>query len=159
MGIDRSMLGQHLHDGRNREHVGDPPLCDKSPGLVGVEPVALEQDSLDPRATCTSWWMPAPCESGARTREASCMRGAWHQVAEVVRDHERHLAMGENCGLGTPRRARREEEPTRIVMLDSRHRGTLSRMLHDERVVFLTELRCSDGNDKADIRERPRALP
>ncbi len=24
-----------------------------------------------PRAVCTSWWMPAPCESGATTSEAS----------------------------------------------------------------------------------------
>ena len=38
--VDRRMLGQHLHDGRHREHVGDAPALDQRPGLVDIEALA-----------------------------------------------------------------------------------------------------------------------
>jgi hypothetical protein len=45
--------------------------------------------------------------------------GARHEIAEMVGDDETHLAMGQHGGLGTPGRARGEEEPAGIVMLDA----------------------------------------
>ena len=69
----RRMLDQHLQDGRHGEHVGDAMRLDQPPGL-GRRRSAR-------RAAAPCWraarhlgraeWMPAPCDSGATTSEAS----------------------------------------------------------------------------------------
>ena len=79
------------------------------------------------------------------------MRGPRHQIAEVVRDHEGHLAMGEDRGLGTTCRAGRVEKPARIVMLDSRCWHTDPIVLRYQGVIVLAEVRSPDGDHKPDV--------
>ena len=80
------------------------------------------------------------------------MGRAGHQVAEMVRDHEGHLAMGEHGGLRAPGRAGGEEEPARIVVLHARHGNGLGHVVLHKRVVVFAETRAPDGDHEADRR-------
>ena len=102
--VHRRMLGQHLDDRRDGEHVRDAPARDQP------KPRRCRTDRL--RAAPSS--RPGPlrelmdaCAVGQRRNHQGRirLRGARHQVAEVVRDNERHLPMGEDGGLGPTRRA------------------------------------------------------
>ena len=157
--VDRWMLGQHLHDGRHGEHVRDPPLLDQPPGLVGVEPVAREQHGLDPARHLHELMDAGSVRERRQDQGGVPVGGARHQVAEVVRDHEGHLAVRQHRGLGTARRARREEEPAWIVVLDGRDRYAAARIAADEGIVILAELRSSDRNRRAGCRGPPRVRP
>ena len=157
--VDRRVLGQHLHDGGHREHVRDPPARDQPPGLVGVEPVAREQHGLDPARHLHELVDAGSVRKRRQDQGGIPVGGARHQVAEVVRDHERHLAVSENRGLGAARRARREEEPARIVMLDGCYGNGLAPMLLDEGIVVLAELRRLRSKRRTRCRAQPRVPP
>ena len=71
-------------------------------------------------------------DAGAVRQRRNYQRGigvgrARHQVAQVVRHHERHLPVGEHGGLGSPGGAGGEEEPARIVVLDEATAGASPR--------------------------------
>ena len=126
MRVHRRMLGQQFDDGRDGEHVCHTPAFDSCPGFVDVEPIAREQHRLGgPRDLCEL--MDARTMRQRRNHQGRVrLRGARHQVAEVVGDDERHLPMSEDRSLGPPRRARGEEEPARVVMLDGSCRSGLA---------------------------------
>ena len=59
------------------------------------------------------------------------LRGAGHEISEMVGHHEGHLAMGQHRRLGTPGGARGEEEPAGIVILDRGILDPRARMRRD----------------------------
>ena len=151
MRVDRYMLGQQLHDRRHSEHVRNPPPRDQSPSLVRVESVAGEQHRL--HSTRHLHELMHACSMRKRRQDQGriSMRRGGHQIAKVICYDECHLAMGEDRRLGPPRRARREEEPAWIVMLDGRNFRALSAMLRDETIIVVAEFRRSDRNDEPNI--------
>ena len=126
MCVHRRMLGQQFDDGRDGEHVRDAPARNERPSLVDVEPIAREQHRLHgPRHLREL--MDARAMRQRRDHQGRIrLRGAWHQITEMVRHHERHLSMGQDRGFRTTRCARGEEEPARVVMLDRRCRSGLA---------------------------------
>ncbi len=81
------------------------------------------------------------------------MRGSRHQVAEMVGDHESHLAMGQDGGFRAPGRSGRKEEPAWAVAVHRRGRNGLAFMPAHERVVVLTEPGRADRDDEPQIRD------
>ena len=126
-------------------------MRDQPPGLIGVEPVSREEHGLDPARHLHELMDAGPMRERRQDEGGVPVGGARHQVAEVVRDHEGHLAVRQHRGLGTARRARRVEEPAWIVMLDGRGWYADAIVLRHQGIVILAELRSSDGNHEPDV--------
>jgi hypothetical protein len=69
--VHGGVLDQDLDDGRHGEQVADAVLLDRLPEGLGVQLLAGQQHGGAPRATFSSAWMPAPCDSGATAIEQS----------------------------------------------------------------------------------------
>ena len=59
--------------------------------------------------------------------------GAGHQITQMVGDHETHLPVGQNGGLGSPGRAGGEEQPAGAVRLHGRVRNDATHLRIDQR--------------------------
>ena len=98
--------------------------------------------------------MPAPCDSGATTSEASVSRRPRHQVAQMVGDDESHLPVRQHGRLRPPGSARGEEEPTGIVVVRPATGGHSGRMLCDESVIIFAECRSGRSRSRSGCRAR-----
>ena len=150
--VDGGVLGQQLDDRRHREQVRHAPALHQCPGLVDIEAVARQKDRLHRARHLHELMDPRPMRERRDHQRGIRMGRAGHQVAEMVRDHEGHLAMGEHGGLRAPGRAGGEEEPARIVVLHARHGNGLGHVVLHKRVVVFAETRAPDGDHEADRR-------
>ncbi|MCY1519407.1 hypothetical protein D9M68_541570 [compost metagenome] len=83
------------------------------------------------------------CPMGQRRNDQAdiVFRRAWHQIAQVIRDHESHLAVRQHGGLRMPGSPGSKEEPARIVIIDVRAGERRARQagLDERRGVGLAE--------------------
>ena len=126
------MLDQHLQDGRHGEQVRHPMALDQPEGLVHVEAVGRQQDRRRTARHDVELVDAGPVRQGGHDQGGVFLRRSRHEVAQVIVDDERHLAMRQHRRLGPARRARGEEEPAGIVMLDRRRRRLSALVLVDQ---------------------------
>ena len=116
--IDCIVSGKHRQDGRHGEHVRYAVPLDEPPRLLAVQPFARQQHRC-----CAARHLRQGVHAGAVRQRRDhqghvVLRGAGHQVAQVVADDVLHLAVRQHARLGAAGRAGGVEEPRRMVVRD-----------------------------------------
>ena len=93
-------------------------VLDQPEGLFDVEALGRQQDGRH-AARGLHQLMHAGAMGQRRDHQRRVGLGrTGHQVAQMIGHHKGHLAMGQHCCLGSACRARGEEEPAGIVIVD-----------------------------------------
>ena len=91
----------------------DQPEC-----LVDVEALGRQQDGRHAARDLHQLVDAGAVRQRRDHQRGVVLRGAGHEVGEMVGDDKRHLAVGQHRRLGAAGGARGEEEPAGIVVLD-----------------------------------------
>src|SRR3954469_46661 len=138
--IDRGMLDHHFQYRRHREDIADAVPLDQPECLVDIEAFRRKQDGRD-AARGLHELVDARAMRQRRHHEGGVILGrAWHEVGEAIGDHKGHLAVGQYRRFGSSCRARGEEKPAGVVVLNTYPLDLCARMRSDDVVYrFLAE--------------------
>ena len=153
--IDRRILDQYLDDGRHGENVAHPVLLDERPEDLGLQLVRGQQHGRRAAGDVEQRMNPRAVRQRRHRDRTVVLVGAGDEVGKVVRDHERHLAVGQHRRLGPPGRARGVEVPQRRVgadLGDGRRRAEI--LLQEFVETDLAVARLADRDDMAQLRGR-----
>ena len=151
--VDRRVLDQQLQDGRHGEQRSSPAISRPAARRRRTSKRSVGSSTVfTPRATCASWWMPAPCDSGATTSEASSLGRAGHQVAQVIGDDEApsgHASAPPPSGRPVvPEVKKNQHGSSRSTTAI----GTVRPALRgDDGIVVLAEFGVADGDEEATL--------
>ena len=114
-GAAAGVASQRVQDGRHGEQVGDAVPGDEGPGLGRVEPVGRGQHARGAPGDLSQRVDTGAVRQRGDDERNVVLGGAGHEVAQVVRDDEGELPVGEDAGLGAAGGAGGVEEPGRVV--------------------------------------------
>ena len=138
--IDRGMLDHHFQDRRNGEDIADAMALDQPERLVNIEAFRRKQDRRNAARGLHELVDARAMRKRRDHQRGVILGGAGHEVGEVIGDHKGHLAVGQYRRFGSSCRARSEEEPAGIVVLNSRVLDLCARMRSENLIYgFLAE--------------------
>ena len=93
---------------------------DQPERLVDIEALRWQQDGRHAARGLHELMHAGAMRQRRHHQRRVMLRGAGHQVGEMIGHDKGHLAVGQHRRLGAPGGARGEEEPAGIVVLDRR---------------------------------------